>query len=194
MPYHACDDVTQACSRVELHAHEPRAPHPHPLRSLPPHPPPPPPIYRSLAVLVLALAADDAAAAGGGVGKDAVLRSMATQLRLGERGRHLFLCSDQTKAKCCSREEGLAAWDYLKKRSRDLGLEGGDAPFWRTKANCLRVCAVGPVAVVYPDQASMACMGGGAHAQRAWQDMDGGMVLPLNPLPACLPERAAAVG
>lgn len=36
--------------------------------------------------------------------------------------------------------------------SQELGLEGGERPLWRTKANCLRICAMGPVAVVYPDQ------------------------------------------
>ena len=42
------------------------------------------------------------------------------------------------------------AWDYLKARLLALGLadQGGVA---RTKANCLRICAGGPVAVVYPE-------------------------------------------
>lgn len=64
--------------------------------------------------------------------------------------RHIFLCCDQTKPKCCDRERGLEAWDYLKKRLKELGLseEGG---VFRTKANCLRVCEGGPLAVVYPE-------------------------------------------
>jgi (2Fe-2S) ferredoxin len=64
--------------------------------------------------------------------------------------RHIFLCCDQTKPKCCSRERSLAAWDYLKTRLRELGLseEGG---VLRTKANCLRICEAGPIAVVYPE-------------------------------------------
>ncbi|MCX6553002.1 MAG: ferredoxin, partial [Acidobacteria bacterium] len=66
--------------------------------------------------------------------------------------RHIFLCCDQTKPKCCDRERSLAAWDYLKKRLTELGLsnEGG---VLRTRANCLRVCESGPVAVVYPEGA-----------------------------------------
>ena len=28
--------------------------------------------------------------------------------------RHIFLCCDQKKPKCCSLEEGLASWDFLK--------------------------------------------------------------------------------
>jgi (2Fe-2S) ferredoxin len=64
--------------------------------------------------------------------------------------RHIFLCADQTTPKCCEKERGLAAWDYLKKRLKELGLseQGG---ILRTKANCLRICEGGPIAVVYPE-------------------------------------------
>jgi (2Fe-2S) ferredoxin len=66
--------------------------------------------------------------------------------------RHIFLCCDQTKPKCCDKESSLVAWSYLKKRLKELGLseQGGIA---RTKANCLRVCEGGPIAVVYPEGA-----------------------------------------
>lgn len=72
--------------------------------------------------------------------------------RLGVQGlrRHVFLCCDQTKPKCCDRERSLEAWSYLKKRLRALGLDMGGGVY-RTKANCLRICRQGPVAVVYPD-------------------------------------------
>jgi (2Fe-2S) ferredoxin len=69
--------------------------------------------------------------------------------------RHLFLCCDQTKPKCCSQEEGLAVWEYLKKRLSELGLdrptEERPVCIFRTKANCLRVCTQGPILLVYPD-------------------------------------------
>ena len=67
-------------------------------------------------------------------------------------GRHVLLCADQSKPKCCDHERGLAAWSYLKRRLRELGLSerGG---VLRTKANCLRVCEGGPIAVVYPEGA-----------------------------------------
>lgn len=65
--------------------------------------------------------------------------------------RHIFLCADQTKPACCTREEGLESWDYLKKRLVELGLGQADRCVYRTKANCLRVCEHGPVAVVYPE-------------------------------------------
>jgi (2Fe-2S) ferredoxin len=64
--------------------------------------------------------------------------------------RHLFLCADQTKPKCASKDETLAAWDYLKRRLKELHLVG-DGGVFRTKANCLQVCAAGPIAVVYPE-------------------------------------------
>jgi (2Fe-2S) ferredoxin len=63
--------------------------------------------------------------------------------------RHIFLCCDQTKPKCCRRESGLDSWEYLKRRFEELGLNEGRA--LRTKANCLRLCVGGPVAVVYPE-------------------------------------------
>ena len=66
--------------------------------------------------------------------------------------RHIFLCCDQTKPKCCGTDRGLAAWDYLKRRLGELGLSGRGGVL-RTKANCLRVCEGGPVAVVYPEGA-----------------------------------------
>ena len=64
--------------------------------------------------------------------------------------RHMFLCCDQTKPKCCDKERGLAAWGYLKARLKELGLahEGG---IQRNKANCLKICEGGPIAVVYPE-------------------------------------------
>lgn len=64
--------------------------------------------------------------------------------------RHIFLCCDQTKPKCAEKERGLAAWDYLKARLKELGLseQGG---VYRTKVNCFRICQQGPIAVVYPE-------------------------------------------
>lgn len=63
---------------------------------------------------------------------------------------HIFLCADQTKPVCCDKGEGLIAWDYLKRRLKELGLDRGEAAILRTKANCLRVCQDGPILLVYP--------------------------------------------
>ncbi len=63
--------------------------------------------------------------------------------------RHILLCADATPSKCCSTEQGTESWDYLKKRYDELGL--ADAGIFRSKANCLRMCVGGPIAVVHPD-------------------------------------------
>lgn len=75
---------------------------------------------------------------------------LAQQVGVPVARRHIFLCCDQSSAKCCTKEEGLASWEFLKRRLRELGLseQGG---VLRTKANCLRICEGGPIVVVYPD-------------------------------------------
>lgn len=65
--------------------------------------------------------------------------------------RHIFLCADQTEPKCCDKNLGLESWNYLKKRLNELGLAGPNPLVFRSKANCLRVCVLGPIAVVYPE-------------------------------------------
>jgi (2Fe-2S) ferredoxin len=78
------------------------------------------------------------------------LAGIARSLGIPEARRNVFLCCDQTKPKCCEKERGLAAWEYLKARLKELGLsEGGGVQ--RTKTNCLRVCEGGPIALVYPE-------------------------------------------
>jgi (2Fe-2S) ferredoxin len=79
-------------------------------------------------------------------------RRLAEQLHVPSIRRHIFLCCDQTKPKCCTREQSLVAWDYLKSRLKELGLLGTGGIF-RSKSNCLQICTGGPVALVYPDGA-----------------------------------------
>ncbi len=80
------------------------------------------------------------------------LRNCVETLGIEKVSRHIFLCADQTEAECCPKEAGLESWEYLKKRLKELGLAGGPgAKVFRTKANCLRVCMRGPIAVVYPE-------------------------------------------
>ena len=64
--------------------------------------------------------------------------------------RHIFLCCDQTKPNCSTKDASLESWNYLKKRLTTLRLTGAGG-IYRTKANCLQICRQGPVAVVYPD-------------------------------------------
>lgn len=79
-------------------------------------------------------------------------RQLAADLGLAVVQRHIFLCCDQRNPKCCDHARSLVAWDYLKARLKELGLSerGG---IQRTKANCLRLCVGGPIAVVYPEGA-----------------------------------------
>ncbi|NUN63592.1 ferredoxin [Pseudanabaena biceps] len=76
------------------------------------------------------------------------LANRAQQLSIPNIEKHLFLCADQTKPLCCQKEIGLQAWDYLKRRLKELELE---VKVFRTKTNCLRVCDRGPILLVYPD-------------------------------------------
>lgn len=64
--------------------------------------------------------------------------------------RHIFLCAEAEKGECCSRDVGAPAWKFLKKRLKQLGLDR-DGGIARTKADCLKICAAGPVAVVWPE-------------------------------------------
>ena len=79
------------------------------------------------------------------------LKAARESLGLESFQRHIFLCADQSEPKCCSKEQGLASWEFLKRRLKELNLVGPKPLVFRTKANCLRVCTQGPIAVVYPE-------------------------------------------
>ena len=90
------------------------------------------------------------AAAKGG---DSAAARKAEALGLAGVRRHIFLCADASKPKCCDPALAARSWRRLKERLDELGLACGPAqgPIARTRANCLRICAEGPVAVVYPE-------------------------------------------
>ena len=68
---------------------------------------------------------------------------------------HLLLCATPTKALCCPDPSiGAASWNTLKRRVRELGLEDPARPegiVLRTKAYCLRICAEGPLLLLWPE-------------------------------------------
>jgi (2Fe-2S) ferredoxin len=76
------------------------------------------------------------------------IRDAAAKLKLGTVTRHIFLC---TGGKCAPREQQDVSWDFLKRRLRELGLADVPGGVLRTKADCLRICTNGPIAVVYPE-------------------------------------------
>lgn len=78
------------------------------------------------------------------------LKKIALSLGVDKIQRHIFLCCDQTKPKCCDKAASLESWNYLKRRLDELQLTGSGGVY-RTKANCLRICEGGPIAVVYPE-------------------------------------------
>lgn len=87
------------------------------------------------------------------VGVDvAMLDKFCDKKGLKSAQRHILLCCDQSKPKCCKYEEGMESWDYLKTRLLELQLSGGvRGVIARSKVNCLQVCRNGPIAVVYPE-------------------------------------------
>ncbi len=82
--------------------------------------------------------------------QDIELQKTIEQLGIGAIKRHIFLCCDQSKPKCSGREASLESWDYLKRRLKQLKLNG-QGGIYRTKTNCLQVCRDGPIALVYPE-------------------------------------------
>ena len=86
-----------------------------------------------------------------GVSNDQNLQKIGKNLGLEHYRRHIFLCADQSEPNCAPREQGLQSWEFLKARLKELNLAGPEPLVYRTKANCLRVCTQGPIAVVYPE-------------------------------------------
>jgi (2Fe-2S) ferredoxin len=82
---------------------------------------------------------------------DIELQQIKISLGLESFRRHIFLCADQTDPQCAPKQKGLESWEFLKQRLKELRLTGPEPLVYRTKANCLRVCASGPIAVVYPE-------------------------------------------
>jgi len=79
------------------------------------------------------------------------LQATASKLGLTTARHHIFLCADPTVPRCSAKADGQAAWDYLKRRLQELEQAGQPVSMLRTRANCLRVCQRGPIAVVYPE-------------------------------------------
>ncbi|MDJ0959241.1 MAG: hypothetical protein QNJ88_01190 [Acidimicrobiia bacterium] len=98
------------------------------------------------------------------------LVKIASAMSIGGIERHIFLCAEPSTPKCATTEAGADSWVALKRAVKRLDLTSppppwrsrnvdepppetppGDGRILRTKADCLRVCEQGPIAVVYPD-------------------------------------------
>lgn len=78
------------------------------------------------------------------------LAALTQKYGVGRYRRHIVLCGS-LKGECCSAEQGAASWRFLKTRLKELRLSLADGGIYRTQATCLRICAHGPIAVVYPE-------------------------------------------
>jgi (2Fe-2S) ferredoxin len=76
------------------------------------------------------------------------IEAAVAKLKLGTNTRHVFLC---VGGKCAPAERQQESWEHLKKRLRELRLQDVEGGILRTRADCLRICTGGPIAVVYPD-------------------------------------------
>jgi (2Fe-2S) ferredoxin len=76
-------------------------------------------------------------------------RAIAAGQGVGTYTRHMLLCIGPD---CCTPEQGMESWEYLKRRLKELNLVGEGGVF-RTKVGCLKICHGGPTGVVYPDGA-----------------------------------------
>ena len=66
---------------------------------------------------------------------------------------HLFFCTHQRGGgeACCQAFDAAAARDYVKQRTKALGMHG-PGEVRANSAGCLNRCESGPVIVVYPDE------------------------------------------
>src|SRR5688500_10129281 len=75
---------------------------------------------------------------------------MAAKFGIGKLTRHLFVCIGPD---CCDPAAGERTWEYIKRRLKDLNLAGRGGTCYRTTARGPRICAGGPVCVIYPEGA-----------------------------------------
>ena len=115
----------------------------------------------------------------------AAARAEAELHGVGRYARHVFIC---TGPDCCTPEQGLESWTRLKSAVAELNKDTSRPPIYRTKVGCLRICTLGPTAVVYPEGTWYAGMRGEALERVIREDLGQGKtvnehVIGHNPLP-----------
>ncbi len=73
---------------------------------------------------------------------------IATKLHLADYKRHVFVC---VGGDCASLEEQMRSWKFLKTWPKELGPIDTEGAVFRSKADCLRVCTEGTIALVHPE-------------------------------------------
>ena len=76
------------------------------------------------------------------------VQAKVDDLHIDSYQRHILLCMGPDCAPDAIQAE---AWKFLKARLKELSLVDRADGLFRTKADCLRLCMQGPIAVVYPD-------------------------------------------
>lgn len=66
---------------------------------------------------------------------------------------HIFLCTGNA---CASQEHNLKLWEYLKEKTAEMNNRQKQNIIARSKTDCLRICAFGPLALLYPHGAFIA--------------------------------------
>lgn len=78
-----------------------------------------------------------------------LIKERLEKLRIGSEStghtQHFFLCTGES---CSAPGVGEKSWEHLKAKLSEKSLAPGQV--FRTKVGCLRVCAGGPIGLVYP--------------------------------------------
>lgn len=83
---------------------------------------------------------------------NAQLKRKIERMGIDQMKYHIFFCSGAQSGKCCNTERGTASLKYLRKRLKDLDLNGtGTKTVNLTQVQCLDICQKGPHMLVYPE-------------------------------------------
>ena len=75
------------------------------------------------------------------------LAKVAAELGVNHSRMHIFLCTSGT---CAEKADAESSWSVLKREVKNRAPDLSKSHIYRTRADCLRLCAHGPIAVVYP--------------------------------------------
>jgi (2Fe-2S) ferredoxin len=74
-------------------------------------------------------------------------KARAEEVGYATRRRHIFFCIGSK----CVTDGNLELWEYLKSELKKIEPDPSAATVARTKADCLRICMGGPIALVEPE-------------------------------------------
>lgn len=77
-------------------------------------------------------------------------RRKCSKLGIDRAQRMILMCMDRKTAKCASSKQMLESWKYLKRRLKELNLDGSGGVI-RVKTSCTGICKGGPIVSIVPD-------------------------------------------